>query len=167
MIMDVVYNHVYDPFEFSFEKLVPGYAYHVDRQGIYTNHSGCKNDLATHRKMVRKLILDSVKYWVDEFKRRRLPVRPDGPDRYRDDERSAPGTLRLIEPRILVYGEGWKMHSSNQADRMAHMTNKQVLYTIGFFNDRFREVVKGKTFEPTVPGFATGEHGDISTSSNK
>lgn len=155
VIMDVVYNHVYDAFDFPFEKLIPGYAYHVDRQGIYTNHSGCKNDLATQRKMVRKMILDSVKYWVEEYK----------VDGFRFDLMGLIDTETMNEvrqelydlsPRILVYGEGWKMHSSNQADRMAHMTNKQVLYTIGFFNDRFRETVKGKTFEPTVPGFATG-----------
>lgn len=160
VIMDVVYNHVYDAFDFPFEKLIPGYAYHVDRQGIYTNHSGCKNDLATHRKMVRKLILDSVKYWVEEY----------GIDGFRFDLMGLIDTETMNEvrqelydlsPRILVYGEGWKMHSSNQADRMAHMTNKQVLYTIGFFNDRFREIVKGKTFEPTAPGFATGGEVDM------
>jgi pullulanase len=160
VIMDVVYNHVYDAFDFPFEKLIPGYAYHVDRQGIYTNHSGCKNDLATQRKMVRKLILDSVKYWVEEY----------GIDGFRFDLMGLIDTETMNEvrqelydlsPRILVYGEGWKMHSSNQADRMAHMTNKQVLYTIGFFNDRFREIVKGKTFEATSPGFTTGGEVDM------
>lgn len=160
VVMDVVYNHVYDAFDFPFEKLVPGYAYHVDRQGIYTNFSGCKNDLATQRKMVRKLILDSVKYWVDEYKI----------DGFRFDLMGLIDTETMNEvrqelydlsPRILVYGEGWKMHSSNQADRMAHMTNKQVLYTIGFFNDRFRETIKGKTFDPIVPGFATGGNADM------
>jgi pullulanase len=160
VIMDVVYNHVYDPFDFSFEKLVPGYAYHVDRQGIYTNQSGCKNDLATHRKMIRKLILDSVKYWVSEYK----------VDGFRFDLMGLIDTETMNEVRqelydqsnrLLVYGEGWKMHSSNQADRMAHMTNKQVLYSIGFFNDRFRETIKGKTFEPTVPGFTTGSTANL------
>jgi pullulanase len=155
VIMDVVFNHVYDVQTFPFERLVPGYAYHVDRQGIYTNASGCKNDLATHRKMVRKLILDSVAYWVQEYK----------VDGFRFDLMGLIDLETMNEVRqelysyskhILVYGEGWKMYSSNLADRMAHMYNKNVLYNIGFFNDQFRERIKGKTFDILSPGYATG-----------
>lgn len=155
VIMDVVYNHVFDPKEFPFEKLVPGYAYHVDRQGIYTNVSGCNNDLATHRKMVRKFIIESVMYWINEYKI----------DGFRFDLMGLIDTetmnelrqeVRGAHPHVIIYGEGWKMYSFNQADRMAHMQNKQVIYTIGFFNDRFRETIKGKTFDLKVPGFATG-----------
>jgi pullulanase len=71
--------------------------------------------------------------------------------------------LHDLDEHILVFGEGWKMHAGNQADRMAHMMNKNVIYTIGFFNDRFRETVKGKTFAPEVPGFATGDPSDFKT----
>lgn len=162
VIMDVVFNHVYDVETFPFEQLVPGYAYHVDRQGIYTNVSGCKNDLATHQKMVRKLILDAVLYWVNEFK----------VDGFRFDlmglmdvetMNEVRQELQALSKHILVFGEGWKMYSSNQADRMAHMFNKNVLYSIGFFNDRFRETIKGKTFDPLIPGFATGSTKDNET----
>lgn len=155
VVMDVVYNHVFDAETFPFERLVPGYAYHVDRNGIYTDVSGCKNDLATHRKMVRKLIIDSVLYWANEY-------RIDG---FRFDlmgliDSETMNELRQeldeIDSHFIVYGEGWKMYSSNQADRMAHMGNKTVLYTIGFFNDRFRETIKGGTFFPEAPGYATG-----------
>lgn len=156
VIMDVVYNHVYDALKFPFELLVPGYAYHVDRDGIYTNVSGCQNDLATHRKMVRKLIIDSVLYWVNEF----------NIDGFRFDlmglidfetMNELRQELHLASEHIIVYGEGWKMHASNIADRMAHMQNKKVLYTIGFFNDNFRETIKGKTFDPKAKGYATGD----------
>ncbi|MDP3130043.1 MAG: type I pullulanase [Bacillota bacterium] len=162
VIMDVVYNHVFDQYGFPFEILVPGYAYHVDRQGIHTNVSGCKNDLATHRKMVRKLIIDSALYWATEYKI----------DGFRFDlmglidvetMNELRQELHELDDRILVYGEGWKMYSSNMADRMAHMMNKNVIYTIGFFNDRFRETIKGKTFDPKVPGFATGDPTDFKT----
>ncbi len=162
VVMDVVFNHVFDQLGFPFEKLVPGYAYLVDRQGIYTNVSGCKNDLATHRKMVRKLIIDSVLFWAGEYK----------VDGFRFDlmgliDVETMNELRQelhdLDERIIVYGEGWKMYSSNQADRMAHMMNKNVIYTIGFFNDRFRETIKGKTFEPTAAGYATGDFEAIET----
>ncbi|PKK97633.1 MAG: type I pullulanase [Tenericutes bacterium HGW-Tenericutes-3] len=155
VVMDVVYNHVFDAEVFPFEKLVPGYAYHVDREGIYTNVSGCHNDLATHRKMVRKFIIDSVLYWTNEYKI----------DGFRFDLMGLIDTetmnelrqeLHNLDEHLLVYGEGWKMYSSNTADRMAHMGNKTVIYTIGFFNDRFRETVKGATFFPEIKGYATG-----------
>ena len=156
VIMDVVFNHVYDADEFPFEKLIPGYAYHVDRQGINTNVSGCSNDLATHRKMVRKLILDVCLYYVREF-------HVDG---FRFDLMGLIDVETMNELRqklheesehIMVYGEGWKMHQTNLADRMAHMYNKNVLYTIGFFNDQFREVIKGSTFKAEEPGYASGD----------
>jgi len=155
VVMDVVFNHVWDAKEFSLEKMVPGYAYHVDKQGIYTNVSGCHNDLATHRKMIRKLILDATLYWADTYKI----------DGFRFDLMGLIDTETMNELRqelheydqhIIVYGEGWKMYSSNQADRMAHMGNKMVIYTIGFFNDRFRETIKGKTFDLLAKGYATG-----------
>lgn len=162
VIMDVVYNHVADPFHFPIEKLVPGYLYHVDREGIYTNVSGCKNDLATHRKMVRKFIIDSVLFWTNEYKM----------DGFRFDlmglidfetMNEIRQELHSISNSIIVYGEGWKMHQTNMADRMAHMRNKNVLHTIGFFNDTFRETIKGATFKPENPGYAFGinEHPEI------
>jgi pullulanase len=159
VVMDVVYNHVWDATEFSFEKIVPGYAYHVDKQGIYTNASGCKNDLATHRKMIRKLIIDSVLYWASEYK----------VDGFRFDlmglidvetMNELRQELHELDGHIIVYGEGWKMYATNLADRMAHMGNKNVIYTIGFFNDRFRETIKGKTFDLAAKGYATGNRGE-------
>jgi pullulanase len=64
--------------------------------------------------------------------------------------------LHDYNPQIIVYGEGWNMYTSNLADRMAHMASKKVIPTIGFFNDRFRETIKGSTFNPKEPGYTTG-----------
>ncbi|HOP57385.1 MAG TPA: type I pullulanase [Bacillota bacterium] len=156
VIMDVVYNHVFDAKKFPFEKLVPGYAYRVDRQGIYTDVSGCGNDLDTNREMVRKIIIDSVLYWANEFK----------VDGFRFDlmglidfetMNEVRQELSDIDDHFLVYGEGWKMYSTNVGDRMAHMYNKNVLYTIGFFNSIFRDTVKGSTFDILEKGYATGD----------
>lgn len=155
VVMDVVFNHVFDAVNYPFEKLVPGYAYHVDREGIYTNVSGCKNDLATHRKMIRKLIIDSVLYWVNFYKIDGFRFDLMGLIDY-ETMNEVRQELHAISNNIIVYGEGWKMYSSNQADRMAHMGNKKVLHTIGFFNDLFRETIKGATFDLKVKGYATG-----------
>ncbi len=162
VVMDVVYNHVNDSFNFSMEKLVPGYAYHVDRNGINTNISGCNNDLATHRKMMRKLIIDSVLFWANEYKI----------DGFRFDlmgliDFETMNELRQelhdLDERIIVYGEGWNMYSSNLTDRMAHMNSKKVIPTIGFFNDRFRETIKGSTFHPKEKGYSTGHFSELET----
>lgn len=156
VILDVVFNHVHDRESFPIERLVPGYAFRVDREGIHTALSGCKNDLATERKMVRKLIIDALIYWATEF-------HIDG---FRFDlmglidfetMNEVRQELEAVNPKILVYGEGWKMHSGNELDRMAHLENKKVLHTIGFFNDRFRDGIKGSTFHALEKGFATGD----------
>ena len=156
VVMDVVYNHVFDAKKFPYELLVPGYSYHVDRQGICTNISGCHNDVASHRKMIRKLIIDSVLYWATEYK----------VDGFRFDlmgliDFETMNELRQdlhdISNHIIVYGEGWNMYSSNLTDRMAHMSNKKVIPSIGFFNDRFRDTIKGSNFETNKKGYATGD----------
>ena len=155
VVMDVVYNHVYDAVNFSFEKLVPGYSYHVDRNGINTNVSGCNNDLATHRKMLRKLIIDASLFWASEYKIDGFRFDLMGLIDY-ETMNELTQELHDINPRIICYGEGWNMYSSNLSDRMAHMGSKKVIQTIGFFNDKFRETIKGSTFNPKEPGYATG-----------
>lgn len=67
VLMDVVYNHTsnYDPHPF---KLIDReYYYRLDDEGYYTSVSGCGNDLKTERPMVRKLIVESVLYWMKEY----------------------------------------------------------------------------------------------------
>ncbi len=160
VVMDVVYNHVYDSLEFPYEKLVPGYPYHVDRQGILTNISGCKNDVASHRKMIRKLIIDNILYWVNEYNIDGFRFDLMGLIDY-ETMNEIRQELHDTSEHIIVYGEGWNMYSSNLTDRMAHMSNKKVIHTIGFFNDRFRETIKGATFKPEVKGYATGETAEI------
>jgi pullulanase len=155
VVMDVVYNHVYDSFNFSIEKLVPGYAYHVDRNGMYTNVSGCNNDLATHRKMIRKLIIDSTLFWAREYKIDGFRFDLMGLIDY-ETMNELMQELHDYDPQIILYGEGWNMYTSNLSDRMAHMMSKKVIPTIGFFNDKFRETIKGSTFNPKMPGYTTG-----------
>ncbi len=108
VIMDVVYNHVYDGGSFCFNRLVPQYFSRVDSQGVYSNGSGCGNDTASERSMVRKFIVDSVNFWVDEY-------HIDG---FRFD---LVGLLdvqtvnEIVEavhrrhPNVVFYGEGWTM----------------------------------------------------------
>ena len=67
VVMDVVYNHVYSGNDFCINKLVPGFFSRINEDGTYSNGSGCGNDTASERSMVKKYIVDSVKYWADEY----------------------------------------------------------------------------------------------------
>lgn len=165
VVMDVVYNHVYNVKTFPFDKLIPGYAYRVDSQGILTNSSGCDNDLATERAMIRKLISDSVLYWAKHYKI----------DGFRFDlmglidlktMNMIRQKLELLRPDIIVYGEGWQISTPLPTKSMAHMYNKNVLYNIGFFNDQMREYIKGATFSPKQKGYALGNNEQINTVKN-
>ncbi len=155
VVMDVVYNHVYDAERFSLEKLVPGYAFRYDKRGMLTEASGCGNDLATERRMIRKLIVDSVmhfatRYHVDGF-RFDLMGLIDITTMHRLRQR-----LENHRKDIIVYGEGWNIHSTLPDAKRTHQRNDDVVLTIGFFNDSFREAMKGSTFKLDVRGFALG-----------
>ncbi len=142
VVMDVVYNHVYDPSTFPFETLCPGYAYQYTREGMLTNSSGCNNDINSSMRMVRKFIVDSILYWHKNFNIDGFRVDLMGLIDL-DTINTIAMDLESIDPNILLYGEGWKMVYSNAADSLAHMFNKAVLNNVGFFNDRFRETIKG------------------------
>ncbi|MBI9009457.1 MAG: type I pullulanase [Tenericutes bacterium] len=162
VVMDVVFNHVFNEKTFPMEKLVPGYSYRMDRQGHLTNVSGCNNDIASHRKMMRKLIVDNVLFWVNEYMIDGFRFDLMGLIDY-ETMNELRQELHDTSEHIIVYGEGWNMYSSNLTDRMAHMSNKNVIYTIGFFNDKFRETIKGATFDPLSKGYSMGNTQEINT----
>lgn len=162
VVMDVVYNHVYDSRTFSLGKMVPGYAYRTDHNGVLTNASGCGNDLATDHKMIRKFIVDSVLFWTDVHK----------VDGFRFDLMGLIDTttmhvvrqkLESRHPQGLLYGEGWQMSTRLPARRMAHMNNPRLLYNIGFFNDMTRDYIKGATFNIRDKGFTMGSTDHLGT----
>ena len=160
VVMDVVYNHVYNIKTFPFEKIIPGYAYRFDETGHLTNSSGCDSDLATERKMIRKFIIDSVIFWAKEYKI----------DGFRFDlmgliDIKTMNTLRQKLDRfrkdIIVYGEGWRMSTAIGDERAAHMYNKHLLFNIGHFNDKTRETIKGATFNMKQKGYALGSNANV------
>jgi pullulanase len=152
VIMDVVYNHVDDHETFPYEILVPGYSFRLDDKDIRTNYSGCGNDLDGSKPMIRKLIIDSLVHWVKFY----------GMDGFRFDlmglidyntMNEAEKALKNIREDIIIYGEGWRIDHNS---KLAHMFNQKVSKTIGFFNDQFRDSIKGSTFNVLEKGFALG-----------
>ncbi|MFW5888945.1 MAG: type I pullulanase [Bacillota bacterium] len=153
VIMDVVYNHVDVYNRFAYEKMVPGYSFRVDNQGLMTAYSGCKNDLATERPMIRKIIIDSLKYWLKEFNLDGFRFDLMGLIDY-NTMNEIEMELTNIKSDILLYGEGWKLKDD---DNLAYMENKKVNKAFKFFNDEFRDLIKGSTFNKFDKGFALGK----------
>ena len=154
VIMDVVYNHVYKSATFPFNNLVPGYYYRYDERGMMTDVSGCGNDIASDRKMASKFILDSTRYWMKEFKI----------DGFRFDlmgllDVETINNVQMIvkscDPAGIVYGEGWNMPINIPESERANMSNCRQMPQVGFFNDRFRDLLKGSQWNRTL-GYATG-----------
>jgi pullulanase len=155
--MDVVYNHVYNPSNFSQELIVPGYFFRTDDNGGLTNGSGCGNDVASERSMVRKFIVDSVKFWASEYNL----------DGFRFDLmglmdietiNEVTAALKKINPTIIVIGEGWDMGTLSGPLR-ANQINISQLNNVAHFNDQIRDGIKGSVFHSDETGWATGKAG--------
>ena len=153
--MDVVYNHVFSVSEFSEQKLVPNYFFRIDPSGNLTNGSGCGNDVASERPMVRKFIVDSVKYWASQYHL----------DGFRFDLMglmdiktiSAVRTaLNAIDPTLLMIGEGWNMGTLPD-DQRANQVNIAKLPGVAVFNDQIRDGIKGSVFNSSDTGYVTGK----------
>lgn len=158
VIMDVVYNHVYDGYRVNFTKLVPGYYLRYKQDGSLSNGSGCGNDVATERLMMSRFIVESVVYWAKEYHidgfRFDLMGLMDV-DTMRETRRRLDG----IDPSIMTIGEGWMMGTELPMERLAHQKNASLMPGIGHFNDDFRDAIKGNIFLYDQPGFISGMMG--------
>ena len=138
VVMDVVYNHIYEHATSCFEKIVPHYYFRRKSNGEISNGSGCGNDVASERPMVRKMLVDSVMYFINTF----------DVDGFRFDLMGLTdiGTMHRIEemskaakPDIILYGEGWNMYCPLPAEKRSTIDNSFKLPGLGFFNDTFRD----------------------------
>ena len=162
VIMDVVYNHTYESENSSFHKIFPFY-YHRTSQGWFSNGSGCGNELASERAMVRKYIIDSVEFWAREYKI----------DGFRFDLMGLidietvnliRDKLNEINPQILMYGEGWTGGESPLSSaKLAYKWNSYQFARVGLFNDNLRDAVKGSVFNIYDKGFVSGNIHTVNT----
>lgn len=155
VVLDVVYNHT--SLLASFERLVPGYYYRRHGSGRLANGSGCGNEFRSESPMARKFILDSLRFWVEEYQ----------VDGFRFDlmslidietMRQIRAELSAIDPGILIYGEPW---AAGRSPLRKQSTKARIRgMGIGAFNDAFRDGIKGNLDDAT-PGFVqTGERLD-------
>ena len=157
VIMDVVYNHVYNASDFCVNQIVPGYFSRVNEDGTYSKGSDCGNDTASERSMVRKYIVDSVKYWAGEYHI----------DDFRFDLVGLIDTETINEvvtevhkthPDVIFYGEGWTMDTAVTKDgyKMTTQPNSTDVPGFAFFSDTLRDALKGHVFYTTRKGYVSG-----------
>ena len=159
VILDVVYNHTGKSQTSHFNQMVPAYYYRQDEKGGFSNASACGNETASERAMMRKFMIESVKYWIEEYHL----------DGFRFDlmgihdietMNAISEALHQIDPTIFIYGEGWTAGDSPLAEEQRALKKHTYrLNNIAAFSDDLRDGVKGHVFTPTDRGFASGKQG--------
>lgn len=158
VVMDVVYNHTYSGEDYCFNQIVPGYFHRIDENGVWSNGSGCGNDVASERAMVSKYIVDSVKYWAEEYHidgfRFDLVGLTDV-----DTINAIRAALDEVDPSIIMYGEGWSLDTTPTKEnvKLATQTNAEAMPGMALFSDNIRDAVKGSVFEAEEPGYVNGD----------
>ena len=156
VVMDVVYNHTWFTENSNFNITYPDYYYRKNPDGSYSSGSGCGNEIASERPMVRKYIIDSVLYWAREFKI----------DGFRFDLMAVldidtmnilADRLLDLNPSALLYGEGWTGGSiAITYDKSTSKQNARYSPKYAFFNDTYRDAIKGDNFVESGLGYVNG-----------
>ena len=156
VVMDVVYNHT-STTDWCYNKIVPDYCYRKDENDKLCSGSGCGNDIASERAMMRKYIVDSVVYWAKEYHidgfRFDLVGLTDV-----DTINAIRAALNEIDPTIMMYGEGWTLATipSKEGTELCVQSNSGLVPGMGFFSDNIRDGLKGSVFEEAEKGYVTG-----------
>lgn len=156
VVMDVVYNHVYGLDKQAFDKVVPGYYFKYDDNGNMVDDIGMGNAVASQRRMVRKYIVDSVKYWaknyhIDGFRFDTMGVLDT------DTMAEVYKEINKINPGTFNYGEGWEI-KPNERPKEASYVHANLIPNVGFFGDNLRNAVIGESgsFGNARSGLAQG-----------
>lgn len=158
VIMDMVYNHTGKTEDSNFNLEAPGYYYRKTPKGKWSNASGCGNETASERIMMRKFIIESCKHWVNEYK----------VDGFRFDlmgihdietMNQLSSEMKKIDDSLFIYGEGWTAGESPLPEEMrAIKLNTAKLTHIAVFSDDIRDAIKGCVFHVKDLGFVNGGH---------
>ena len=160
VILDVVYNHTYDIENSNFQKTYPDYYYRKNADGTYSNGSGCGNETASEQPMMRRFMIESVKYWINEY-------HIDG---FRFDlmgchDIETMNAIRKavdeIDPTIFMYGEGWSAGAcAYPQEKLAMKANIAELPRIAAFSDELRDGLRGPFSDDSKGAFLAGIPGE-------
>ena len=156
VILDVVNNHTWDIDGSNFQRTRPDYYYRKNADGTYSNGSGCGNETASDREGMRQFMVESVKYWVDEY-------HIDG---FRFDlmgvhDIETMNAIRAAVPQdIFIYGEGWSAGScAYPGEKLAMKANIQQMPGIAAFSDCMRDGLRGPWDSNSKAAFLGGVKG--------
>ena len=161
VIMDMVFNHTWKSHNSNLNLAVPGYYYRHDYNGNFSNGSGCGNELASERFMVRKLIVDAVTYWAKEYHIDGFRFDLMGLHDI-DTMKTIRRRLDEIDPSILIYGEGWTGGATTLSSEMQAIKQNITKFDkmqVAAFSDDTRDGVKGHVFNVNERGFVNGRRG--------
>lgn len=156
VVMDVVYNHTSEGEKSHLNLLVPGYCYRFNPDGSWSNASGCGNETASERPMMRKFMVESVVYWAKEYHVDgfRFDLMGIHDIETMNEIRTA---LDKVDKSILIYGEGWTASGSPlPEEKRALKKNVSKLNGIAVFSDDIRDALKGNWMHAEIPGFVSG-----------
>ena len=156
VVLDVVYNHVSDAASQAFERTVPGYFFRMREDGSFADGSACGNETASDREMMRRFMVESVCWWVEEY-------HIDG---FRFDlmgihDIETMNAIRAavsgIDPSVLIYGEGWAASAPlYDGSLLAMKANTWEMPGIAAFSDEMRDALRGPFSDNSKAGFLGG-----------
>ncbi|WP_036915088.1 type I pullulanase [Prevotella sp. P6B4] len=160
VILDVVYNHTYDIEHSNFQRTYPDYFYRKTNDGQYSNGSGCGNETASDKPMMRQFMIESVKYWINEYHIDgfRFDLMGVHDIQTMNEIRKA---VDAIDPSLFIYGEGWSAGScAYPQEELAMKANITEMPGIAAFSDEIRDALRGPFSDDTKPAFLAGLPGN-------
>lgn len=160
VILDVVYNHTYDIEGSNFQRTYPDYYYRKNADGSYSNGSGCGNETASERLLMRQFMIESMKHWVNEYHIDGFRVDLMG---IHDIEtmNAIRTEINQIDPTIYIYGEGWSAGTcAYPYEKLAMKAHTSQLLGIGAFSDEMRDALRGPFSDNHKGAFLAGLEGE-------
>ena len=156
VILDVVYNHTFDIDHSNFQRTYPDYYYRKNADGTWSNGSGCGNETASDQPMMRQFMIESVKYWINEYHIDgfRFDLMGIHDIETMNQIRKAVDT---IDPTIFIYGEGWSAGGCGISNDLLGMkANIPQMPRIAAFSDEIRDALRGPFDNDAKPGILGG-----------
>lgn len=156
VILDVVYNHTMDIHNSNFQRTNPDVFYRKNDKGEYSDGSGCGNETASENPLMRQYMIESFKYWADEYHLDGFRV-----DLMGIHDIATMNLIREALPKnVLIYGEGWSAGScAYPVEKLAMKANIYQMPGIAAFSDEMRDAIRGPFSDDHQSAFLAAKPG--------